>query len=110
MNNQNEHPTNIPPEQDKGEKPGLFSIIFCYILSIGCFLFAILGIVSNLRMNATNSAYGSPSSAGQLGYDIIGFLIGEFLPVILAIIFGIVFFRAAKKDHEARKEWDYYNK
>ena len=105
MNTQNEHPTNIPPEQDKGKKPGLFSIVFCYILSAGCFIFAILGIVGNMRTNAANASYGIPSSTGQLGYDI-GFWIGKYLPVILAIIFGIVFFRAAKKDHESRKEWE----
>ncbi|MBR5198543.1 MAG: hypothetical protein IKW20_01780 [Bacteroidales bacterium] len=105
MNTQNEHPTNIPPEQDKGKKPGLFSIIFCYILSAGCFIFAILGIVGNMRMKAINASYGIPSSTGQLGYDI-GVWFGRNLPVIIAIILGIVFFRAAKKDHEARREWE----
>lgn len=104
MNNQNEHPTNLPTEQEKGKKPGLFSIVFCYILSAGCFIFSILGIVSNMRMKAINASYGIPSSTGQIGYDI-GVWIGRNLPVILAIIFGIVFFRAAKRDHETRKEW-----
>jgi hypothetical protein len=104
----NEHQTNNTntqePTPEKPEKPSLFCIIVCFLVSIGCFAFAIIGILGNMRTAAYNASYGIPSSTGQFAYDI-SFWIGKNLPIILAIIFGFVFFIPSIKELKAYKKW-----
>lgn len=104
----NEHQTDSTntqePTPETSEKPSLFCIIVCLIVSVGCFVFAIMGILGNMRMAAYNASYGIHSSTGQIAYDI-GVWISKNLPIILAIIFGFVFFIPGIKELKAYKKW-----
>lgn len=108
MNDHNDHQADIAknqePTPETPEKPSLFCIVVCFIVSIACFAFTIIGILGNMKMAAINAAYGIPSSTGQVAYDI-GVWIGKNLPIILAIVFGLVFFIPGVREFKAYKKW-----